>query len=61
VVSVAYNFQTENNKIILLTEYESVTEKVLLLTESILQSAKQLQIARLSWHLSFEIYRPGKP
>jgi hypothetical protein len=28
-VSVAYNFQTGNNKIKLLTEYESVTQKVL--------------------------------
>jgi hypothetical protein len=26
---VAYNFQTENNKIKLLTEYEAVTQKVL--------------------------------
>jgi hypothetical protein len=26
---VAYNFQTENNKIKLLTEYEGVTQKVL--------------------------------
>jgi hypothetical protein len=29
VVSVAYNFQTGNNKIKLLTEYESVTHKLL--------------------------------
>jgi hypothetical protein len=28
VVSMAYNFQTGNNKIKLLTEYESVTKKV---------------------------------
>jgi hypothetical protein len=27
---VAYNFQTRNNKIKLLTEYESVTQKVLI-------------------------------
>jgi hypothetical protein len=33
---VAYNFQTRNNKIKLLTEYESVTQKVLTLLESIL-------------------------
>jgi hypothetical protein len=30
-VSVAYNFQTRNNKIKLLTEYESVTQNVLIL------------------------------
>jgi hypothetical protein len=33
-------------------EYESVTEKVLLLTESVLQNAKRLQHARLSWHVN---------
>jgi hypothetical protein len=38
---VAYNFQTGKNK--LLVEYESVTEKVLLPAESVLQNAKQLQ------------------
>jgi hypothetical protein len=43
---VAYNFQTGNNKIKLLTEYENVTEKVLLVIESILQNAKHL-----SWHI----------
>jgi hypothetical protein len=37
---VAYNFHT-GNKIKLLTEYESVTEKVLAV-ESILQIAKEL-------------------
>jgi hypothetical protein len=46
---VAYNFETGNNIIKLLTEYESVTQKVLLFTESMLQYAKQLQHARLSW------------
>jgi hypothetical protein len=40
-VSVAYNFQAGNNKIKLFTEYESVTQEVLLLMESILQNAKQ--------------------
>jgi hypothetical protein len=45
---VAYNFQTGKNEIKLMTEYESVTQKVLLLIESILQDAKQLQNARLS-------------
>jgi hypothetical protein len=48
---VAYNFQTRNNKIKLLTEYESVTQKVLIPLKSILQNAKQLQHARLSWHV----------
>jgi hypothetical protein len=46
---VAYNFQTGNNKIKLLKEYESVTQKVLLHIESILRNAKELQHARLSW------------
>jgi hypothetical protein len=36
---VPYNFQTESNKIKLLTEYESVIQKVLWLTEVILQNA----------------------
>jgi hypothetical protein len=31
VVSVTYNFQTGNRKIKLLTEYESVTQKVIIL------------------------------
>jgi hypothetical protein len=39
---VAYNFQTGKNKIKLLTEYESVTQKVLISLESLLQTAKQL-------------------
>jgi hypothetical protein len=33
---VAYNFQTRNNKIKLLTEYESATKKGLISLESIL-------------------------
>jgi hypothetical protein len=45
---VAYNFQTGNNTIKLLTEYESTTQNILLLIESLLQNAKQLQHARLS-------------
>jgi hypothetical protein len=40
---VAYTFQTGNNKIKLLMEYENVTKKVLLPMESIPQNAKQLQ------------------
>jgi hypothetical protein len=50
-VSVGYHFQTRNNKVKLLTEYESVNQKVLISIESILQNAKQLQHARLSWHV----------
>jgi hypothetical protein len=57
---VAYNFQTGNNKIKLLAEYESVSQKDLLLVESILQNAKQLQHGRLSWHVKFENDRPRK-
>jgi hypothetical protein len=34
------------------TEYESATQKVLLFIELILQNAKQLQRAHLSWHIS---------
>jgi hypothetical protein len=37
---MAYDFQIGNNKIKLLTEYESVTQKVLIFLESILQNAK---------------------
>jgi hypothetical protein len=46
---VADNFQTGNNKIKLVAKYESVTREVLLLIESTLQNAKQLQHARLSY------------
>jgi hypothetical protein len=46
-VSVACNFQTGKNQTKLLTEYESVTQKVLLPIESMLQNAKQLEHARL--------------
>jgi hypothetical protein len=52
--SVTYNFPT-GNKINLFTEYESVTEKVSLPAQSILQGAKQLHYARILWHVS----RPG--
>jgi hypothetical protein len=48
---VAHNFQTGKNKIKLLTEYESVTQKVLFSVELILQNVKQLQHAHLSWHV----------
>jgi hypothetical protein len=40
---VAYNFQSGRNIIKLLTEYESVTQTVLLFIDSILQNAKQLK------------------
>jgi hypothetical protein len=49
---MAYDFQTGNNKINLLMEYESVTQKVLLYIESVLQNVKKLQHACLSWHIS---------
>jgi hypothetical protein len=42
-------------------EYETVTQKGLLLTELMLENAKQLQCVRLSWHIMFENYRPLKP
>jgi hypothetical protein len=45
---MTYNFQIEEVKVKLLTEYQSVTQKVFLLTESMLQNAKQLQHSRLS-------------
>jgi hypothetical protein len=32
-------------------EYESVTQKILLPIESILQNAKQIQHAHISWHV----------
>jgi hypothetical protein len=50
-VSMAYSFQIGKNGIKLLMEYENVTQKVLLFIESIPQNAKQLQHARLSWHV----------
>jgi hypothetical protein len=40
---VADNYQSGKQNIKLLTECENVTQKVLLLLESILQNAKQLQ------------------
>jgi hypothetical protein len=40
---VAYNFQSGNNKIKLLMEYEIVTQKVLLRLESVPQNTKQRQ------------------
>jgi hypothetical protein len=59
--SVVYNFQIENKETKLLMHYESITQKVLLVIEPILQNAKQLQRARLSWRVMFEYYRPRKP
>jgi hypothetical protein len=38
---MAYNFQTGNNKIKLLKEYESVTQKVLLSVRGYEQTSKQ--------------------
>jgi hypothetical protein len=42
---VASNIQTGINKIKMVIQYETVTQKVLLPTESIAQNAKQLQHA----------------
>jgi hypothetical protein len=56
---MAYNFQTGNNKIILLAEYESVTQEVLLFIESILHNAKQY--AQFNFFFRFENDRPRKP
>jgi hypothetical protein len=39
---MAYKFQTVSNNIKLLTQYENVTQKVLLIIDSVLQNAKQL-------------------
>jgi hypothetical protein len=50
---MAYNFQTGKNKIKILTKYVSVTQKVLLLVEAILQNAKQIQHVYISWHIRF--------
>jgi hypothetical protein len=38
---VAYNFQTGNNKMKLLMEYESLTQKVLILTRAPFVASKQ--------------------
>jgi hypothetical protein len=58
---VAYDLQTGNN-IKLLTEYESATQAVLLLIESMLHNAKQLQHARLYFDVSgLKIMGHGNP
>jgi hypothetical protein len=41
---VAYNFQTGNNKIKLLMEYENVTQKDLLFIESMLRIAEDFNM-----------------
>jgi hypothetical protein len=60
---VVYNIQTGNSKIKLFSEYESVTQKVLMAIESILQNCKQLQHARLSWNVGYpsDIQYPPSP
>jgi hypothetical protein len=55
------NIQNAINTIKLVIEYESVTQRVLLLIESILQNAIQRQHKRLSYHVKFENYKPRKP
>jgi hypothetical protein len=58
---VTYNFQTGKNQINLLTEYKTVPEKVLLLRESILQTAKQLQHGAFLGKLpGFDQHLPAK-
>jgi hypothetical protein len=48
------NFQDGKNKIKLFTEYESVTQKVLLLIEVLLQNDKQLQHARICFVVPYK-------
>jgi hypothetical protein len=50
---VAYNIEIWG-KIKLLMEYENTAQKVLLITEQMLQNAKRLQHARLSWHVRYQ-------
>jgi hypothetical protein len=50
---VTYNIQIGKIKIKLLVQYESVAQKVLLIIELMLQNDKQLQHARLSWHMRY--------
>jgi hypothetical protein len=59
MVPLAYNFHTWNDKINLLTKYENVVRKVVLPIESILQNARQLEHARLSWRGSATLYIAG--
>jgi hypothetical protein len=59
---VANNFLIGKNKKKQLTEYKSVTQKVLLLTESILQNSKQLQHAQFFFVVSgLKIIGHGNP
>jgi hypothetical protein len=59
---VACNFQTGENKIKLLVEYEDVNQNVLLLIDSILKNGKQLQHARLCFVVSgLKIIGHGNP
>jgi hypothetical protein len=50
---VAYNSQIGKKKLKVLKEYESVTQKVLWPSESILQNAKRLQIKLFDLHFIF--------
>jgi hypothetical protein len=59
---MAYTFQTGNNKIELLMEYEGATQEILLSVESTLQNAKQLQ--RVQFYIvvsGLKIIGHGKP
>jgi hypothetical protein len=59
---MAYNFQIGIKSIKLLTEYQSVTQKALLLIESILYNAKQLQHVQFYFVVSgYKIIGHGNP
>lgn len=61
-VSMAYNFRTGNNKILLLTEHESVTQKVSVPGESVLQEARQLLVCTpfVTGKMFYGIHFPSK-
>jgi hypothetical protein len=62
VCSVAYNFEIGNNKSKLRTEYESLTEEVLLRTESNFLSYTFIFCKQFYFVISsFKIYRPREP
>jgi hypothetical protein len=53
---MTYNFQTEMNNIKLLMEFKTVIKTVILIMESILRNAKQLQHAPFMAHKMSEKY-----
>jgi hypothetical protein len=56
-----FRFSNRKKKIKLLKEYEIATRNVLWYVESVMQTAKQLQQARLSLHVRCPNYRARKP